>query len=654
MNTALPKEIFEFGSFVLDPARRSLTGEEGREIPINPKAFDALVYLVQRAGTVVERSELYAALWPQTIVEENNLNQTIAAVRRALGDTEEQRFIVTVPRRGYQFVAPVVRRSLADSGAEPRSAAVPSARSRTYVAIAMFVVSALAIYAGVRMTQKDSLQPPVPRVVLRSIAVLPFENLSPDPTDTYFADGLHEELLTKLAKLEGVTVIGRTSVLAYANARERSLISIAEELGVASIIEGSVRHAPDRVRVTVRLVEGRSGAQLWSETYDARLDDTLNIQSDIATKVAIALDSELTPAAREKLAQPPTQSMAAYSAYLKGLALYRSSGAIGVSMPPQVRESIQHYLDEALAHDPNFAAALGWRAQIRADSLQFDSFPLAEREAHIAELAPAIARDARDALAIDPSLGIAYAALARLHFFNNRLDDALAALEDAKKLAPDDSTIWQAAAVLHIMRDEPTFAIEAARRAIELDPRTPGPYSLLSIGLRITAQYEDAKAAAERMIEIAPTAAIGYVALARLLTDEGDTPRIRETLRAAEQLLGNTRNLKLDLALSYASIGAHEDARRLVDDFRNSMAGKHIDPGLEAMALLATREYDQALAALSSAIAQGRRNMDQMPLTLIRHNTWNDPVLDSPEWIEMRKSLSFSGRLEIGSHLRQL
>lgn len=519
MNTAPPKEIFEFGSFVLDPAQRSLTGEAGREIPINPKAFDALVYLVQRAGTIVARSELHAALWPQTIVEENNLSQTIAAIRRALGDTEEQRFIATVPRRGYQFIAPVIRRAGPATTPPPRqSDFAPALRNRTYASIAVSIVGAAAILVGALMTR----------------------------------DRISSEHTTSATPGSGLT------------------------------------------------------------------HETVN-----------------------QLTQPPTESMVAYSSYLKGLALYRSSGGIGVSMSPLVRESIQRYFDEALAIDPKFALALAWRAQLRADSLQVDSFPISERAARIAELAPAIARDARDALAIDPSLGIAYAALTRLHFFDNRLDDALATLDDARKLAPDDPTIWQAAAILHCMRDEPDAAIAAARRAIELDPRSPGPYSLLSIGLRMTGHRDEAAAAAARMIEIAPTAALGYVALARVLTAEGDSPRIHETLRAAEQLLGDARNLRLDLALSYASIGAETDARRLVEEFRRSMTGMYVDPALEAMALLATREHAKALELLKSTVAQGRRGMDQMPLTLIRLNTWNDPVLETSDWLQLRKALAF-------------
>jgi TolB-like protein/DNA-binding winged helix-turn-helix (wHTH) protein/Flp pilus assembly protein TadD len=635
------RELYEFAGFVLNPAKRLLLRNGSEPIALNPKAFDALAYLVARAGSVVERGDLASALWPRTVVEDNNLTQTIAAIRRALNDSDAQQFVATIPRRGYQFVAPVVRRAgTTDTVESARSAAARS--TRRYAAIASAMV---AVALGVVWWWFDS--PPSPTrssAPPRSVAVLPFANLSPNANDAYFAAGMHEEVLARLARINNVSVIGRTSVLRYANATPDSLSTIASELNVATIMEGSVRFAGNRVRVNVRLVDGAGGAQLWTETYDAELSDVFEIQSDIATRIATALDVELTPSTRQRLTRQPTQSTPAYSAYLRALALYRSSGAIGVSMAPQVRRTIKDYLDEAIALDPQFASALGWRAQVSIDSIQFDSFKIAERDARIGELTTAVARDARDALAIDPALGIAYAALTRLHYFEYRLDDALATVEKAQQLVPDDTTIWQVAAALHCMRNDGSAAIAAAHRAIELDAGNPGPYSLLGIGLRMTGRHEESLQAFTRLVEVAPTAGMGYVGLARFLTRNGDTPQIRDTLKAAEQFVGSVRNFHLDLALSYASIGADDDAKRLVDAFRRTMQGHYVDPALEAMALLATREHTQAMTLLRQTVETRRRGMDQMPLTLIRYNSWSDPLLETQEWLELREALAYKPR----------
>jgi TolB-like protein/DNA-binding winged helix-turn-helix (wHTH) protein len=635
------RELYEFAGFVLDPAQRLLLRNGSEPIALNPKAFDALAYLVARAGSVVERSDLAAELWPRTVVEDNNLTQTIAAIRRALNSSDAQQFVATIPRRGYQFVAPVVRRSGATDTVEAVLPVMARSKHRYAVVVSAMAIVALSVIAWLWWQFYSGPAPTRASAPPRSVAVLPFANLSPNPNDAYFAAGMHEEVLARLARLNNISVIGRTSVLRYNKANPESLSTIASELNVATIMEGSVRFAGNRVRVNVRLVDGADGAQLWTETYDAELSDVFEIQSDIATRIATALDVELTPSTRQRLTRQPTQSTPAYAAYLRALALYRSSGAIGVSMAPQVRQTIKDYLDEAIALDPQFANALGWRAQISIDSIQFDSFKIAERDARIDELTTSVARDARDALAIDPALGIAYAALTRLHYFEYRLEDALVAVGKAQQLVPDDTTIWQVAAALHCMRNDGSAAIAAARRAIELDAGNPGPYSLQGIGLHMIGRHEESVQVFTRLIEVAPTAGMGYVGLARFLTRDGDTPRIRETLKVAEQFMGSVRNFHLDLALSYASIGAHDDAKRLVDAFHHTMHGHYVDPALEAMALLATREHAQAMKLLRQTIQSGRRGMDQMPLTLIRYNSWSDPILETEEWRELREALAF-------------
>lgn len=584
--------VYEFGEFRLDPARRLLARANGDPVPITAKPFDALVYLIQRAGSVVPRRDLAQALWPSTVVEDNNLSQTVLALRRALGDTQEApRFVATVPRRGYQFVAAV---------------------RRTRV-----------------------------RPLPGSIAVLPFENLSPLDEHAYFAAGMHDEVLSRLARIRGLDVKGRTSMLRYANGTT-PFETIVRELGAAAVLEGSVRYAAERVRVSVRLLDGETGSELWSEIYDETLGDVFAIQADIAARIAAELAAELTPAERSVIAAPQTESLEAYALFLQALALYRARGGIGVGMPTEARSALDGLLGEALSLDPDFSAALGWRAHVALDSLLFDPLPAAEWERRRAASIERIEHDACRALELDPAQGMAHVALARLDMCCGRLDDSLARLERAHKLRPSDSVVLHYTAMVSVLLDDDAAAVRAARRALELDPRNPAPYTPLVIGLRALGEHARAVEAARAMIELAPSAPIGYIALARAEADGGDSTRILEALRLAERCFDDsTRNFRADAALSYARAGAQADAERSIRAFERANAGCRIEPGLAAMARLALRDYAGARSILEHAIAEREAGMDPIPFLLIRRNTWADPVLEEPEWRELRARFGY-------------
>src|SRR5215831_19185231 len=225
--------VYEFGDFRLHAAQRRLTARaDGRPIELTSKALDTLHFLLQHPGELLDKSTLIAAVWPNVVVEENNLNQVVSALRRALGDgSGGRRFIVTVPGRGYQFVAPV--RTMRGELASPPPVVHAPASDRT------------------------------------SIAVLPFASLSNDPEKDYFGDGIAEELIHLLARVPGLKVPARTSSFAY-KGRNVDVRQVARELGVGMLLEGSVRSAGDRIRVTAQLIETDSGFQVWSRTYERR------------------------------------------------------------------------------------------------------------------------------------------------------------------------------------------------------------------------------------------------------------------------------------------------------------------------------------------------------------------------------------------------
>src|SRR5262252_7039526 len=248
--------VYEFGDFRLHAAQRRLTARaDGRPIELTSKALDTLHFLLQHPGELLDKSSMIAAVWPNVVVEENNLNQVVSALRRALGDgSGGRRFIVTVPGRGYQFVAPV--REVCDealSGPGP----APAAQAAT-------------------ATQK-------------SIAVLPFASLSSDPEKDYFGDGIAEELIHLLARVPGLKVPARTSSFAY-KGRNIAVRQIARELGVGMLLEGTVRSAGDNIRVTVQLVDAQSGYHIWSQTFDRQFAYVFQLQDELAGAIIRQLE----------------------------------------------------------------------------------------------------------------------------------------------------------------------------------------------------------------------------------------------------------------------------------------------------------------------------------------------------------------------------
>jgi adenylate cyclase len=298
-----PNQLYEFGPFCLDASQR-LLAREGTPVPLTPKVFDTLLHLLQRSGTALSKDELMRAIWPDTVVEENNLNQNISVLRRVLGDgRSEHRYIATVPGRGYQFVAEV-----------------KSSRERS---------SPLSPTDGA------------------SIAVLPFANLSTDASNQYFCDGLAEELINALAKLEQIRVVARTSAFSF-KGKETDIREIGRKLKVGTVLEGSVRKSGNRLRITVQLINAANGYHLWSERYDTEMQDIFDVQDEITLAIVDALKLKLFGKERSAILKHHTENPKAYLYYLKGQ-YYRWKTA-----PDEFRKCCD-YFERAVNADPSFA-----------------------------------------------------------------------------------------------------------------------------------------------------------------------------------------------------------------------------------------------------------------------------------------------------------
>jgi len=364
-----------------------------------------------------------------------------------------------------------------------------------------------------------------PTVARASLAALPFANLSPEEDDRYFADGVHEEILTRLARVGALKVISRTSVMAYRET-DLNLREIGEELGVRYVLEGSVRRVGDRVRVSAQLIDARSDAHLWAETYDRSVRDVLAIQSEVATHIAEALSAELSPVERERIGSRPTGNDEAYDLFLRASSLmWRALNADRLDQGRSWRDAVE-LLDRAVELDPGFALAWAMLAEAHIELYWFGHDRTDERRR-------AADRASKRAVELAPDLGEAHFARGMYHYHGHR--DYASALEEARLAArtlPGDVDVVSLTGWVQRRMGRYEEALANLRRAYELDPRSPVRADEVAITLQVAdAPFEEVRDWAERAIELSPTSTGGYVDLARHhLMRRGDLEAARRAL----------------------------------------------------------------------------------------------------------------------------
>ena len=389
--------LYEFNGFRLDLQQRLLMrSADGAPVPLAPKIFETLLYFVERRGELLDKTTLMKAIWPNIVVEENSLNQNISALRRALGESPgEHRFIVTEPGRGYRFVADV------------RVLTVPTAETLRS--------------PGAEADRKPAPAPSAAAQTRKSIAVLPFANLTGDASKEYFGDGMAEELIHTLARIPGLRVPARTSSFAY-KGRNVDVRQIARDLDVGAVLEGSVRSAGERIRVTAQLIDGQNGYHVWSQSYDRKFDDLFELQDELAQAIVQTLRLSLDERVSEAIHGPPTQNLEAYHLYLQALAVQ------GTANPEYLARAMQ-MLQRAIALDPGFARAYNAMAGLRAIAIVID--------VHVPGTFADAEQEVNRALSLDPSLVAAHAALGMINAARGRWIDAEGRFRQA--FAHDDS-----------------------------------------------------------------------------------------------------------------------------------------------------------------------------------------------------------------------
>jgi len=447
-------------------------------------------------------------------------------------------------------------------------------------------------------------------VLPNSVAILPLENLSPDPDDAYFAAGLHEEILNQLVKLRNLNVISRTSVLQYAE-NPPAIQEIAAALNVQSIMEGSVRYFEDRIRVTAQLIDPVSGAHLWSETYERDFDDIFAIESDIAMNIVNALAAELSLDERESIVKVPTDSKEAYALYLRSF----------------TSDSALELVEQALALDENFALAHARRAWLSTYNIFMDSTP-----AEAAGVEDIVQQSAGRALEIDPRMGLAHAALATVHSTHWRGAMAEAEFRRAFDLTPSDALIALTYGRFKRYRGDFAGAVELLERAVVLSPNRYRAHGQLALAYLANKDYEEA---ARRFRILEDSDEGGRIGLASAEIGLGN---YEEAVRELELLEGRDVDLPAprlsQLALAYAAAGRSDHAERVFAEFKEAAGTNPVGDAVWARAYLAVGEDQLALESLKSAVIE-RAFTDQPTLSEFTANFWNIPQLNEPEFREL-------------------
>ncbi|MCA1634031.1 MAG: winged helix-turn-helix domain-containing protein [Acidobacteria bacterium] len=535
--THQPALIYEFGDFSVDAARRQLRGRGGVAVPLATKAFETLLYLVARSGTVLDKDELLGAIWPNAIVEENNLTQAISALRRALGESRaEHRYIMTVSGRGYCFVADV----------------------RT------------------RQPHSETLAAPT----LRTMAVLPFQPLVAEYRDPALELGMADTLI---ARLSGREIIVRpvNSVRKYVELDQDPLV-VGRELDVELVLEGSIQRRGDSLRITVRLDKTADGTSLWAGTFDEQLTDIFVVQDAIANKVAAALELQLGVEEQKHLTKRHTENVEAYQSYLKGRFHWNKRG------PQDLQKAIEHF-KQAIALDPSYALAHAGLA---------DAYTLlANAGSPAQEIMPKALEAAQKAVSLDEDLAEAHAALGNIFIYY--LYDFVGAEREEKRaieLNPYYATAhhWYSELLMGLGRHQEALA--EIRRALEIEPLSLILNRQYGASLLFARQYDAAIEQMKKTVELDANFAVGHSTLSVAYRMKGNYAESVEELARFQELVGRAETAAL-MRESFAE-GVWQGFLRAMTDERRPA---NLTPYNVATFHAALGEKDKAFAELNKA-----------------------------------------------------
>ncbi|HTF26078.1 MAG TPA: winged helix-turn-helix domain-containing protein [Candidatus Limnocylindria bacterium] len=593
--------VLRFDTFELD-LRAGELRKRGVKLRLQGQPLQLLAILLQGAGNLVTREELRSQLWPaDTFVDfDHSLHNAIGRIRETLGDSAETpRYIETLPRRGYRFIAPVEQvqapRISEANDNKTREALAVAPQSKTRAATLALTLLVLAASGSAFWLVRAVSRPTGAAPRLRSIAVLPLENLSGDPSQEYFADGMTEQLITDLAKVGFLRVISRTSVMRYKGTK-KGLPEIAKELNVDGIVEGSVMRSGNRVRITAQLLHAPTDKHLWAEAYERDLGDVIRLQNEVAQAIAQQVRAQLTPQQQARLRSARLVNPEAYEAYLRGR--YYLSNQFTMAEPLNMAKS---YFEESIRKDPGFALAYSGLA----DSYVYLAF--------IRQLSPedayGPAKEAlRKALELDDSIGQTHDTLGLLSWrFEWNWDAAEREFNHAIALAPSYSCAHEDRAVYLSFIGRRADALAEIAKSNELDP---GPSSAMteSAAYYQLRDYQSLVEASRRGMVSSPNEwtehynlGVGYEGTGKLLE------AISEYQKAIEISNGD-HDATASLAHAFAAIGRRAEAQKILHDFERKSKSGYVSPYMIATIYAGLGERDKAFEFLERAYQE--RSLD--------------------------------------------
>jgi TolB-like protein/DNA-binding winged helix-turn-helix (wHTH) protein/Flp pilus assembly protein TadD len=616
-----PRVIYEFGRFRLDREAHLLFSDE-KIVALEPKAVEVLLILVEKRGELVPRKDLMSAVWPDTFVEESNLSSNISILRRQLGVTADGGdYIQTIPKRGYRFVA-AVKQALDEPvllvGQETASEAAPASETANPFHQSAGASEADATGPSTATVKNSVVQPRIAQAAaagllalvltllylagrhwrlagsgaeahIEAIAVLPLENLSGDPAQEYFADGMTEALTADLAQIGALRVIARASVMQYKGTKQ-PLAQIAQRLNVEAVVSGSVLRSGKRVRITAALIRVASGQQLWAKTYERNLGDVLDLENEVARAISSEVQAKVTAQERTRLARNRSVNGDAYDAYLKGRYYYNRFTVDGFS------KSIE-YFEQSIKLDPDYAAAYAGLADALASLEQIGA-------AQSEDVHPKALEAASKALAMDDGLPEAHAAMASVRA--NDWERSAAEKEAQRAIALNPgfplAHLYYSNMLRHLGRREESIA--EARRALELDPLSPLTNEELADAFLSARQYDVAIEQYKKTLDLYPNQAAPRDSLGWAYVYEGKYDQGMEEIRKSIGLYGEDPSLSPEIAFIYGMTGRKGEAQKILNRLLSTSKKVPIAAHHFALIYVGIGKKDEAFAWLEKAYEQ--------------------------------------------------
>jgi len=534
---------FRFAEYEIDLGQQELR-RGGEVVPIEPQVFDLLVYLIRNRGRIVSKDELIDVVWQSRVISEAALSSRISAARRAVGDNgNDQTLIRTAHKRGFRFVGAVDNDASSPQPTDDAASAPQASETGGATELARAADAERA--PALALPDKPS------------IAVLPFQNMSGDPEQDYFADGLTEDIITGLSRQRWFFVIARNSSFAY-KGEAIDVRKVASELGVRYVLEGSVRRAADRVRVTGQLIDAANGIHLWADRYDRKLADIFELQDDITNNVIGSVGPQILAAEAARIRRMAPQNIDAWDLVMQALPpMWR--------MSTEEQQRAQELLRQAISLDPEYAHAyglLGWSYvnMFNLDSrrpigeftnLAFDTGAKAvtlDDEDPWGHLVLGVAHSRRrrpeaavthlsKSIDLNPSFALAYAGLGYALGVGGQPERGLQSLDQAQRLSPRDPFLAFYAPVVRYMalfaleRYDETVAV--CRSTAELYPHQVGAWRLMTVSLGLLGRIDEAQEALAHTLELQPDLSSAHVERNTVYADPADRARFLLGLRKA-------------------------------------------------------------------------------------------------------------------------